>query len=120
VTNEGAEAPRTAEPPAEFDTYEFVMLRRAGPPVIDDEEAEELQGRHLGHLATMKEAGHLKVAGPLENQPDESWRGICIYRVGSLQEARRLAEIDPAVRAGRLTADVMSWHTKKGSLRFPE
>jgi uncharacterized protein YciI len=67
---------------------------------------------------TMKAAGHLLVAGPLSDQRDEEWRGLCLYRVGSLTEARRLAAADPAVRAGRLAVDVMHWHTAKGALPF--
>ena len=115
------QTPRTAEPPAEFDVYELVILRRAeGRPEIDDETAEQLQRQHLGHFAVMKEAGHMKVAGPLDEQPDESWRGICIYQVGSIEEARRLAELDPAVRAGRLSIEVMRWYTAKGALRFAQ
>jgi uncharacterized protein len=111
--------PRTAEPPDEFDVYELVLLRRPSDlPAIDDATAELFQRQHLGHFATMKEAGYLKVAGPLDDQPDESWRGVCLYQVGSLAEARRLAESDPAVRAGRFSIDVMSWYTKKGALHF--
>jgi uncharacterized protein len=111
--------PRTAEPPDEFDVYELVVLRRPkDAPVIDDAAAELLQRQHLGHFASMKEAGFLKVSGPLDNQPDESWRGICLYQVGSLDEARRLAESDPAVRAGRFSIDVMNWYTKRGALSF--
>jgi uncharacterized protein YciI len=109
---------RTAGPPAEFDTYELVLLRRPeGRPEIEDESAELLQRQHLGHLANMTEAGYVKVVGPLEGQPDESWRGVCIYQVGSLEEARRLAEMDPAVRAGQLSVEVMRWYTAKGALR---
>jgi hypothetical protein len=65
----------------------------------------------------MTEAGYLKVVGPLEQQPDESWRGVCIYQVGSLEKARLLAEMDPAVRAGQLSIEVMRWYTAKGALR---
>jgi uncharacterized protein YciI len=109
--------PPTAEPPAEFDVYEFVLLRRGRPdPDHDDETAELLQRQHLGHLQSMKAAGHLLVAGPFSDQPDDNWRGLCVYRVGSLEEARRLAEADPSVRAGRLTVDVMHWYTAKGAL----
>jgi uncharacterized protein len=115
------EVPPIAEPPAEFDAYELVLLRRPEDRAeIDDMTAERLQGQHLGHFAAMKRAGHLKVAGPLDDQPDDSWRGICLYQVGSLEEARRLAELDPAVRAGRFTVDVMSWYTAKGALLFPD
>jgi len=121
VTTDRAGALRTAAPPTEFDTYQIVMLiRPEGRPEIDDETADRLQSEHLGHLAAMKDAGHLKVAGPLDEQPDDSWRGICIYKVGSPHEARRLAELDPAVRAGRLTVHVMNWRTAKGALSFPE
>ena len=112
--------PRTADPPDDFDVYELVVLRRpAHLPPIDDAAAELLQRQHLGHFATMKDAGYLKVAGPLDDQPDESWRGICLYQVGSLEEARRLAQSDPAVRAGRFSIDVMNWYTAKGALPFP-
>ena len=30
----------------------------------------------------MRQAGCLKIAGPLDDQPDASWRGICLYQVG--------------------------------------
>jgi uncharacterized protein YciI len=110
---------RTADPPTELDAYELVLLRRPeGRPRINDETADLLQRQHLGHLANMTEAGYLKVVGPLEDQPDESWRGVCIYQVGSLDEARRFAEMDPAVRAGQFRIEVMRWYTAKGALRW--
>jgi len=37
------------------------------------------------------------------DQVDETLRGIGVYNVGSLDEARALAETDPAVVAGRLS-----------------
>jgi len=119
-TDEGAVV-RTAGPPADFDRYELVLLRwPEGRSEIDTATVDRLQAEHLGHLAEMREAGHLKVAGPLADQVDESWRGICLYQVGSLSQARRLAESDPAVRAGRLAIDVMSWYTEKGAVSFPD
>jgi uncharacterized protein len=111
--------PRTAEPPDEFDVYELILLRRAPDALPLDETTESLiQSQHLGHFAAMKDAGYLKVAGPLAEQPDDSWRGICLYQVGSLSEARRLAESDPAVHAGRFIIDTMNWYTAKGALTF--
>jgi uncharacterized protein YciI len=114
-----ADTPRTAEPPAEFDVFQLVVLRRpADRPDFDEATADLLQSQHLGHYANMMDAGLLKVAGPLSDQPDESVRGICIYQVGSVAEARRLAEQDPAVRAGVFALDVMTWRTAKGALSF--
>lgn len=108
-----------ADPPDEFDVYELVRLMQPlDPPAMEADALDLLQRQHLGHLAAMVAAGHLKAAGPMRDQPDERRRGICLYRVGSLEEARRLAEHDPAVRAGRFEVEVMHWLTPKGALRF--
>jgi hypothetical protein len=42
-------------------------------------------------------------------------RGLCVYGT-SLDEARELAARDPAVQAGRLVADVLTWWTQPGLL----
>jgi uncharacterized protein len=120
VTGDPPLPPPTAEPPAEFDIYELVLLLRGRPDQhLPEETSDLLQRQHLGHLESMRAAGHLVAAGPLRDQPDVKWRGLCLYRVGSLEDARRLAEADPAVHAGQLAVEVMHWYTPKGALRFP-
>jgi uncharacterized protein YciI len=100
----------------ELDSYSFVLLKR-GPRAAEfsDEELDSLQAQHLGHLDAMREQGHLLVAGPFSDQPDESLRGFCLYRT-DVEETRRLAESDPSVQSGRMAVDVMTWWTKRGSL----
>jgi uncharacterized protein YciI len=100
-----------------MDSYTLVLLKR-GPKAFDfsEEELEELQTQHLAHLNSLREQGVILVGGPFSNQPDETLRGLSLYSVG-LEEARRLAEADPSVRAGRLAVDVMTWWTPPGELR---
>jgi uncharacterized protein len=100
----------------EFDTYTFVLLRR-GPRAheFSDEKLEEIQAGHLAFLGRMHEEGHLVLSGPFTDQEDETKRGLCIYRTG-LEETRRLTEADPAVQAGRMRAEAMTWLTRKGAL----
>ena len=102
----------------ELDRYSFVLLKR-GPRAAEfsDDELDVLQAQHLAHLKAMTEQGHLVLAGPFSDQPDETLRGFCLYRT-DLEETRRLADSDPSVRAGRMAVDVMGWWTKKGSLPF--
>lgn len=108
------------ELPAEFDSYQLVLLKRpASAPELPDERLEEIQARHLEHLDQLYKAGQLAVAGPFGDQPDPSLRGMALYRVGSVEEAKRLAEADPAVQAGRLEVEVLSWYTLPGALEFP-
>jgi uncharacterized protein len=102
----------------ELERYSFVLLRR-GPRAheFSEEELDRLQAAHLAHLDAMKVRGAMAVAGPFGDQPDESWRGFCLYTVG-LEEARRLAESDPSVQAGRMAVEVFNWWTKKGAIEF--
>jgi uncharacterized protein len=102
----------------ELDSYTFVLLKR-GPRALEfsDEELGRLQEQHLAHLDAMQEQGHLLIAGPFSDQPDESLRGFCLYRT-DLEETRHLAESDPSVQAGRMAYDVMTWWTKRGALPF--
>lgn len=105
-----------AGPPDEFDEYTLVLLYRGfNPPVLDDEEGNRLQRQHLGHLQAMQQLGAIVASGPFSDQPDENLRGLCIYR-SRLEDARRMAEADPAVRRGRLRIIAFTWYTRKGAL----
>lgn len=92
-----------------LDAYTIVFLRRPpDAPELSDQELDALQERHLAFLDSMREAGHALITGPLSGQPDESLRGIAIYR-RSVPETLRLAGQDPSVQAGRLVLEVFTW-----------
>jgi uncharacterized protein YciI len=106
-----------ADPPERFDEYELVLLWSASDRAeLEPEAAERMQRQHLGHLEAMRAAGHLLVSGPLLGQPDPRLRGICIYRTGSVTATLELASSDPAVRAGQLDVEAMTWLTRPGAL----
>lgn len=114
-----APAPEPAAP-MQLDAYQLVLLKRPAEPAdYPEAKLQEIQAAHIGHLQRMAREGHLVAAGPFGDQDDERLRGLALYRVGSVEEARRLAEADPAVQAGRLEVEVMTWYTEKGALAFP-
>jgi len=100
----------------ELETYTFVLLRR-GPRAgkYSESELEEIQRGHLAFLDEMHAQGHLLLSGPFQDQEDETKRGFCVYRTG-LDETRRLTEGDPAIQAGRMSVEAMTWLTRKGAL----
>ena len=117
-----APATRPATGPAmEFEKYQLVILRAGdNPPQIPREEAMEIQKQHLAHMSGLARQGKILVAGPFSDQPDKTMRGMCIYRCASIAEARQLAEGDPAVKAGRLKVEVLTWNVEKGYMTFPK
>jgi uncharacterized protein YciI len=107
--------------PFEMESYQLVILVRAPTwRKLPDAESNALQARHLAHLEKMGNAGKAVVCGPFDNQPDPAFRGACIYAVKTPEEARALAAQDPAVLAGQLRVDVMTWWVGKGYMTFPK
>ena len=104
----------------DLETFELVLLRRpASAPAYPDEELERIQREHLAYHAGLREAGHVVTNGPVDGQPDPSLRGLAFYRTGSLERSRQLAEADPAVRAGRLAVEIMTWYCPPGTMSRP-
>jgi uncharacterized protein YciI len=102
-----------------MEKYYLVLLKRpAQPPQLEAKALEDLQKRHLDHLKQMYFAGKMVVAGPFDEQKDPTLRGLCLYRVGSLEEARKPVEDDPMVRAGRLEVEALAWWVEKGAVTF--
>jgi len=101
----------------DLEAFELVVLRRPKDPRDYDEDTlARIQRDHLAYHASLRESGQVVTNGPVTDQPDESLRGFTFYRTGSLDEARSLAQADPAVQAGRLEIDVMTWYCPPGTM----
>lgn len=102
--------------PPSLEMVTVVLLSRpVDSPVFTEDELDELQGRHLAYLASLKPPGPLVLNGPLVDPPDASWRGMSVYRL-PIGEAMALAQDDPMVRAGRLAVRGFTWFLRRGSL----
>jgi uncharacterized protein YciI len=66
-------------------------------------------------MGELYKQGKLIAAGPFMENGD--MRGIVVYRVATVEEAKQLAADDPAVKAGRLVIDTHPWMTFKGMLK---
>jgi uncharacterized protein len=104
----------------DLEAFELVLLRRpADAPAYAGDVLERIQDQHLAYHARLREDGHVVTNGPVSDQPDPSLRGLTFYRTGSLARSRQLAEADPAVRAGRLTVEIMTWYCPPGTMSQP-
>ena len=101
-----------------FDQHTLVLLvRPRDAPELSEQEADALQDAHLAFRADLREQGYLVAGGPLLDQDDERLRGIAVMSVDPAT-ARDLCSADPAVRAGRLAVQVMTWMVPAGNIRF--
>ncbi len=92
--------------------YFIAFLKRGENRSQDSLEAAKLQEAHLKHLGEMYEKGYADISGPFGDDGDI--RGITIYNVPTLAMADSLANMDPAVKAGRLEIEMHPWWAGKG------
>jgi uncharacterized protein len=93
--------------------YFFVMLKRGPVRSQDSITTAKLQEGHMANIQKMADEGHLAVAGPFGDDGD--WRGIFIFKTKTIDEAKKLVEQDPMIRAGRLIYEIHPWWTMKGA-----
>ena len=104
----------------DLEAFELVLLRRPeDATAYADDVLERIQHEHLAYHARLREGGQVVTNGPVGDQTDETLRGLTFYRTGSLAQSRHLAEADPAVRAGRLTVEIMTWYCPPGTMSRP-
>jgi uncharacterized protein len=104
----------------ELHSYELVFLRRPPDrPDFDEQTTERIQAEHLAFHQALRDSGQVVTNGPILDHPDPSLRGLTFYRTGSPEEARRLAEQDPWVKAGGLVIDVVTWWCPAGTMVRP-
>lgn len=74
---------------------------------------EKLLRRHRDYTARLRDRGALPFAGGIEGTGD--LRGVFVF-AGDSAEARRLTDLDPAIRAGRFRAEIHPWWNAAGTL----
>jgi len=72
---------------------------------------------HLAYQAELEAAGKLAFAGPVSDSSGEEMmgEGMIVYRAGSMEEARVLADDDPMHRRGVRTYTLRRWLINEGS-----
>src|SRR5262245_8038444 len=108
-----ARPPSTGPGGYEMTTY-YVGLLSRGPnySAEDTPERRAIQEGHLANIQRLAEEGKLLLAGPFTDGGE--LRGLFVFQVASLEEAKALCDTDPAVKAGRLRVELHPWYSAKG------
>ncbi|WP_207433627.1 YciI family protein [Sabulibacter ruber] len=110
-----AQTKPAAKEPTDGDmkTYYMAFLKKGPNRGHDSLTAAKIQEAHMAHINKMAAEGKLTLAGPFLDDGD--LRGIFIFNVRTMEEAKALTEADPAVKAGRLVMELHPWYAQKGA-----
>ena len=89
--------------------YVLVMLKTGENKTASKEETTKAFRGHMENISRLVKDGKLIVAGPVGTN-DQTYRGIFIFDVPTIEEAKTLVETDPAFKANLLAADFFEWY----------
>lgn len=104
-----AQSKKSADPASQIKQFWFVLLKKGPVRNQDSLTAAKIQEGHLANITRLYEAGTLKVAGPFAEETLA--QGLFIFDCPSKAELETLLHTDPAIKAGRLVAEIHPWYT---------
>ncbi|MCX2738960.1 YciI family protein [Pontibacter anaerobius] len=96
-------------------SYMLVILKTGSNTTTDKEKLNEYFRGHIENIGRLAKEGKLIVAGPL-GKNDKNYRGIFILDAKTVEEAQKLVETDPAVKAKIFDVELYPWY---GSAALP-
>jgi uncharacterized protein YciI len=90
--------------------YVLVILKTGPTPVPKGEKRDAMFKGHFANMERLAAEGKLAYAGPLDGV--DGWRGMFVFAVTSIEEAKKLAETDPVIAQGEMIAE---YHVHYGS-----
>lgn len=89
--------------------YILVILKTGSGNVTDKAVRDSLFRGHFKNINQLAEEGKLSVAGPLDKN-DNSYRGIFIFNVATLEEANELLKNDPTISEKIFDVELYKWY----------
>ena len=90
--------------------YVLVVLKTGPTPMPAGKERDEMFKGHFANINRLAAEGILALAGPFDGV--DGWRGLFIFAVTDIEEAKQLTATDPVVSSGEMVAE---YHTYYGS-----
>lgn len=89
--------------------YVFCLLKSGTNTTASKEETQKLFEGHMSNINKLAKEGKLVIAGPFMKN-DRNYRGIYVFNVETIEEAKALVATDPAIQAKLLEAELTPWY----------
>jgi uncharacterized protein YciI len=84
-------------------SYVLVILKTGPTPLPKGEKRSEMFKGHFANMERLANEGKLAVAGPFDGA--DGWRGMFIFAVKDIEEAKSLTATDPVIVNGEMVAE---------------
>jgi uncharacterized protein YciI len=104
----------------EYGQKNYVMgfLKRGPTKETDSTARDKIFHAHLQNIVRLMNEGKIVLAGPYLDDTD--LRGVFVFNVATVDEARQLCDTDPAVKGGYLIAEFHPWYGSAALQMIPE
>ena len=99
--------------------YVLVILRTGPTRVPDGDARKAMFAGHFANIERLSKAGKLVLAGPFGDK-DGDWRGLFVFAVADIEEAKALVATDPVIIQGEMVAEYHSWYGSAATVLLPD
>jgi uncharacterized protein YciI len=89
--------------------YVLVILKTGAAKDFSKAVRDSLFMGHMSNIGRLADEGKLSLAGPFEKNT-LNYRGLFIFNVSTVEEAKALVETDPTVKAGIFDVEYLPWY----------
>ncbi len=98
-------------------SYVLVVLKTGPNKVAAGKERDEMFAGHFANITRLANEGKLALAGPFDGV--DGWRGLFIFAVKDIEEARQLTATDPVIVKGEMVAEYHKWYGSAAVMDVP-
>ncbi len=99
-------------------SYVLVILRTGPTRVPDGDARKAMFAGHMANIRRLSDEGKLVLAGPFGDK-DGDWRGLFVFAVADIEEAKALVATDPVIIQGEMVAEYHNWYGSAATVLLP-
>ena len=88
--------------------YVMVILKTGPTPKPKGPERDAMFKGHFANIQRLADQGKLALAGPFDGA--DGWRGMFIFAVKDIDEAKQLTATDPVIASGEMVAEYHQYY----------
>jgi uncharacterized protein YciI len=89
-------------------SYVLVVLKTGPNKIAAGKERDDMFAGHFANLNRLASEGKLALAGPFDGV--DGWRGLYVFAVKDIDEAKQLTATDPVIIKGEMIAEYHKWY----------